>query len=1017
VDPDSVVGTHVRFPSEASSDLDFVTEVTGFDRASGTYTLVDDIPDSVKPDDAYTLSVLTAAVQAFDSKTGTYTLSEVIPDDAVGAGYTMSIVSQEQLVEPENKTFIDETRIGEAKERLVNNWISFPGDSDSGSSFVAFVIDFDPDTGRFTLNSDITIDLGQGDIYVLSTTRDGASGSTAIARAAGIDLGGGDAVVENSGSIDVAATAQARTTVEATRGLAEARADAVAEAVGVRMRDGDDYIHSGNSGSIRAAATVSADSSTNAQSAVALAVGVDAGEGANEVVNEGNIAVAARLLGEAEVLATAPGTVFQVTAGEPVPPSRAEAFGVRTGTGDDTVHNSGSILVTAEVSDAADEAGAEARAVGISTDGGDDVVTNNGLVSALTYTNNVATSGTGIDLGAGDDTLILGADSVVIGTVTLGDDNDFLTLVGTPMVRDASGALIDPQAGAGIDSLVLQGTGAFAGAPDGFEHATKAGTGTYALSGLATLDSLTIEEGMLQLGSDYDFAADGEFSTYIHSDGDHGKLLVNGSATLGGAIDIEKRGDTYISNGTRYSVLETTGSLSNMFADVTLPAPKPLLRYDLEQTVNSVDTVATAESFSLVASNPLYRQIARNLDRIANDATGDLADVLGTMQSLESGFDRAFASASPDSYLVSTQSTVATGLQTTRLLQNHLNSSRMTYRHSLQGQAAASGNVSFAYNNGIGAIGLSSAPVVTGHEDSRFMLAANEYSGTGVSQAIPQVASARGQVWMQGAKADGDYDEVDGYTDFDTDSSIVALGYDFRLNKRLIIGGTLGYAKTDLDMDQAGADGDIKAWSGGAYASWFNDKAYLEGGISCAHQSFDNQRDVVIGSIKRRARSDHDGNVWMGFLGSGYQFGFNGWSLEPYGSLYYFNAQEDSFRETGADSLNQVIDDRDTEALIGEVGANVERLQRLGKGTLDMHASVGLNHDFDIDDARIRYNYTGAPGTIFGIDDRDLESNSTVFGAGISYTSGRSTFSLDYRRQHNDDYDNDAIFAGMVVRF
>jgi outer membrane autotransporter protein len=932
VDADTVIGTSVRFESSNPQVDDFESEVVGFDVDTGVFTLVDALPTDTNnnpllaTNDPYRLSVQTAMVTDFQivtdtagNQTAEFTLDEDVSDVAEGTTYSVSLVSNSQAAG--QRTFVDTTRILESADRFENTWISFAG----RDGFSTFVVRFEEDTGTFVLSEPIPFELSLGDIYEISTTRNGTSGSTAIARAAGIDLGGGNAVVSNSGAIDVNAAAVARAEVEATFGLADASSDAVAEAVGIRTGNGNDTI-------------------TNEEAAT--------------------ISVVAEAMSE-------------------------------TNTGEQST---------------------SATATGIETGAGDDVVTNNGLISALTNTNGVATSDTGIDLGAGDDALTLGPDSEVIGTITLGDDDDYLTLAGSPVVRDASGAAINPQAGAGSDALVLQGAGAFTGTPTGFERATKTETGMYALPGLAPLESLTIDGGVLQLGSDYDFAEDGDFSTYIHSDGDNGRLSIIGNSVLDGTIDVERRGSTYISDGARYSVVQTTGSLDNAFADVTLPAPTPLLRFDLEQTVNSVDTVATAESFSLVASKPLYRQIARNLDHIADDASGDLAVVLGTLQSLESGFDRAFASASPDSHLVTTRSTVDTGLQMTRLLQNHLDSSRATYRRSLQGPAAF-GNVSFAYNNGIGAIGLSSAPAATGGHDPRFMLAANEYSGTGVSQAIPQQGTARGQVWIQGARADGDYDEVDGYTDFDTDSNIVALGYDVRLDERLIVGGTLGYAKTDVDMDKARGESDIKAWSGGAYASWFTDKAYLEGGISYARQSFDNDRKVVVGAIKRTATSDHDGDVWMGFLGSGYQAEFDGWSVEPYGSLYYFNAQEDSFRETGADSMNQKIDDRDTEALVGEVGARVGRQKKLGKGTLDWHASLGLNHDFDIDDARISYSYAGAPGDSFRIDDRDLDNNSAVFGAGVSYTRGSSTISLDYRRQQNDDYDNDAIFAGLVVRF
>jgi len=841
---------------------------------------------------------------------------------------------------------------------------------------------------------------------VVNTSADGdafgdaiaSSRSTANAQAIGIELGSGADHVVNTGTISVRAITQAKAQATATGG------DICIWFFGWWCGGGGDGYGK---------AFVDFD---------VTATGIDAGTGDNTIINAAGAEILVTNRNDdhdsdysAEVISANKG---------PAAPDKAPAEethidistkAIVTGDGNDTVTNNGTIRVEAwQIKDTD-----SITMVGIESGAGNDVVANNGILSVLRKGGSSDVAGVAIKTGEGTDEVRLGDGSVTTGVVNLGAGDDTLVLAGTPVLEDAAGAKLTPLMGTGAAHLVLEGTGQFDNTLPDFNTATKRAAGAYTLPTLNTLEILTIDEGTLELETDYTFHPGGQYATYVHSEGDHGKLLIGGSAMLDGAISVEKRGGTYISNGTRYSLLETIGSLSNTFADVTLPAPRPLLRFGLEQTVNSVDTVATAESFALVANNPLYRQIARNLDSIADDASGDLADVLGTLQSLESGFDEAFASASPDSHQATTQSTVDTGQQMTHLLQNHLGSSRATYRQSLQGQARSFGNVSFAYNNGFGAIDISSEPQFAGYQDSRFMHAAydNYYSDAGVNQAFRVQEAAKGQAWVLGARAEGNYDEVDGYTDFDSDSYIAALGYDFRLSKQVIVGVTLGYAKTDLDMDQAGGEADIQAWSGGAYASWFNNKAYLEGSVSYARQSFDNRRDVVIGATKRTARSDHDGNAWIGYLGSGYQFSFNDWSLEPYGSLYYFYAQEDGFEETGAGSLNQIIDDRDTEALLGELGAKVVRLQQLRNGTLDWHASVALNHDFDIDDARIGYSYAGAPGTTFGINDRDRENNSTVFGAGLSYTTGNSTISLDYRRQNNDDYDNDAISAVIVVRF
>ena len=59
------------------------------------------------------------------------------------------------------------------------------------------------------------------------------------------------------------------------------------------------------------------------------------------------------------------------------------------------------------------------------------------------------------------------------------------------------------------------------------------------MPGLATLDTLTIDEGILQLGSNYDFGTGSEFSTYFHSEGDSGMLSIIGSSVLDGAIDVD----------------------------------------------------------------------------------------------------------------------------------------------------------------------------------------------------------------------------------------------------------------------------------------------------------------------------------------------------------------------------------------------------------------------------------------------------------------------------------------------
>ncbi|MBL8201271.1 MAG: hypothetical protein JNK40_09900 [Chromatiales bacterium] len=820
----------------------------------------------------------------------------------------------------------------------------------------------------------------------------GAASATATATATGIALGAGDDTVRNYGEISVTAAPQAQALVNVTGG------DVCIWFFGWWCGGGGDGIG-------RATATLAAN-----------ATGITAGDGSNVITNDGSIVVVAR-----------PEIRNDPRAGQFVADVRQEnsqvitinfssrAVGIETGAGDDVVENNGSISV--EAWDGV--AGGLVSAAGILTGDGNDIVRNTGSLSALIFQNGVGSAALGIDTGAGNDQLFLGDGSVITGSVSLGDGDDILTLSGTPVIRDAGGALLNADAGAGTDTLVLAGAGSFAGTPLGIERAAKTGPGTYALPSLATVQSLAIEEGTLHLPGSYQFDPDGDFSTRIYADGRNGQLDLDGGAVLAGAIAVERSGARFIADGSRYTLVATGDGVTGSFAAVALPEARPLLSFELEQTASLVDVVANVPSFDSVTANPLYRRVARNLDGLAGRASGGFLDALGSLQSMEGGFDRAFASLSPDANLVTTTSTLAIAQQMTLLLQGHLAASRNLYR-KLPDVQAVSGGMSFDFaSNGTSSFGFSSTPrlVMTsylGDATGTWQLAASADPVASLPASRP---AARSQAWLVGVAAEGDYDAIEGYSAFDTDTGGFQAGYDLRLGERWIAGLSYGRSDTDVDVDSVDGRGSVDSWSGSVYATWFGDGPYLEGGLSWGKQSFDNSRVLVVGEVEGVATSAHDGDTWSAFLSGGVDFALDAWSVEPYVSLYYYHLEEDAFEESGAGSLNQVVAARSTDALRGELGGRLSRLQRLGGSVLDWHASLALNYDFGIDDTTISYTYAGAPGSPFTLDDRDLAPSSTVLGAGVAWRGDRAQLSLDYRGQYNGDYDEQYYGARLSIRF
>lgn len=871
---------------------------------------------------------------------------------------------------------------------------------------------------------------------------------TATASARGIVLGDGDNQV-TSQDIEVRAIASATINVASDGDVfgdstGHASATATATAFGIELGDGQNAAL--NAGTLQVLAQPSAQSltavsagggiciwffgwwcggegnSTATASAtfVATAAGIVAGDGGNSITNDGSILVTAAP--DVVVDARRSGAEYAArTEGDPnagiTVSSQATAIGIQTGAGDDTIINNGEIVVEAmdlatgcAVGSCSIPAGSTdtTSATGISTGDGDDTVINNGLVAARTYDDGTPASAAGIDTGAGDDVLTLGDGSEVIGTVALGEGDDTLTLTGTAQVHDGGGTNFDLPGGNGTDTLVLQGAGAIASVPVGFEIGIKTGGGTHFLPSLATLDSLDIDEGVLALGAGYAFSPDGSFSTYIHSEGDRGLLSVTGGVVADGAIGVERRGDTYISDGTRWSVVGATAGVTGGFDDVTLPESRPLLSFELEQTANTVDVVANAESFASVTGYRLYREVGANLDGIAGGATGDFAQQLSTIQNMSSGFDRAYASLAPDSYEVLTSNTIVVGRETAQLLRQHLSNAR-DVRRGDKSPYAAYQPVQLAFARG-------ELRVV----DASIMwpaLMAQEGATPAASGIVKRGRGPKAQTWTSAFYSTGDYDFDEGFTEYDYDSRGFVIGADYLLGERTVAGFMAAYADTGADEVNVVASADVETWTGGLYASSYWGATYVEAGILYSSQSFDNQRTLLVGTEERTALSDHDGSALLLFAGAGRKFDFGSWLVEPYGTLYWFDIDEDAFQEEGADSLNLQFARKSTEVLLGEVGARFARLKPVRNGAIDWHAVLGYSHDFDLGDGTIAYAYQGEPGSLLQVTDRNVVAGSAVVGAGVAWLRHRSTLAFDYRGQYNSGYKNHMVGLRLSLAF
>jgi uncharacterized protein with beta-barrel porin domain len=603
--------------------------------------------------------------------------------------------------------------------------------------------------------------------------------------------------------------------------------------------------------------------------------------------------------------------------------------------------------------------GGSGTGAGISfMDGANNTLTNRGTVTTISGRDGMAIVGT-----TGNETI--NNYGIVTGSVDLGG--------GLNAFNNQAGSLFN----AGLTINL--------GAGNPFTNA-----GMFSPGNTQNNQTTVLTGNFLQTGS-------GIFRTQINGNGSFDQLRVMGTATLGSTLEVLRGPGPYL-NGTTFNIIEAT-TLQNRFSQEIL-SYAPLLTfstnyfYDPNQP-NLVQIIANAKSFTWVATNRVELTLGQYLDKVMPLAAGDFAQVIGEFQGLPiSQFRAAFASLSPGVYDANTLTTFNITRQYVRTLQQRMRVLRLNMTTlETEPQAQSDKPILLAYNGPNSSLG-------------QFLRRQGE-----VSQ------QRRFGIWLEGFSQFGNQGWVDGFGGFNYSMGGTALGVDYALTERLVVGANFGYSYSRINQDDSFGSGVINSLYGSLYGTYFTESAYLESVLSYGNHGYKNRRRISIGSIQRLAESDHDGNAFSVLAEAGYKFNFEKCAVQPFVSLLYSYLNEGSFRESGANSLNMKVDTRETNSVVSELGLRAARPIKTSKGTLVPEVKAAWQYDFGVDKRTMPISFAGAPVGLT-IDGRNLSKSSAVVGAGLTFTSkGGITASLQYDAELRSGYNAQGVIGQIRFSF
>ena len=325
--------------------------------------------------------------------------------------------------------------------------------------------------------------------------------------------------------------------------------------------------------------------------------------------------------------------------------------------------------------------------------------------------------------------------------------------------------------------------------------------------------------------------------------------------------------------------------------------------------------------------------------------------------------------------------------------QTSANASGQQFNTLLGGQAAGSGQT-FALGGSADRAGLSVEQLAAFYASGRSSAAerlGNDASeqktnDTTVPESIfaadvlideaPETASLGPSVWLSGFGGQSDVDGDGNASGFDSYAWGLAGGLETVLSSGSRVGASIGYSKSNIDLNDRSQDSEINSYHIGAYAS--GGAGRLQNGINWrvaaafAHHDTKSIRNIAIGAVNRTAEADYDARTLSGFGEIRYNHGLDGsfgrTVLSPLARVDVAHTDTDGFTETGAGGLNLTN------------SAQTFRQVWLGAG-------IGLAGDYKIGGFNWRPNWTVAYERNVG--DNRASVSSTLAGSPVSFsTSG-----------------------------
>lgn len=469
-------------------------------------------------------------------------------------------------------------------------------------------------------------------------------------------------------------------------------------------------------------------------------------------------------------------------------------------------------------------------------------------------------------------------------------------LTSTRAVTLAGGGTVDTVGNAVTLAGVIGGTGAFTKTGTGiltlsanntFTGATTIAQGGIALlnsslaattvasgaqlSGNGTIRGNLTNQGLLSPGTspgtvtvngNYVQAATGNYLVEFASASSFDRLIVNGTAQLGGTLTITGIGNYVPAVGQSFTILNATGGVSGTFSAVDSPwiAVSAMRRFNAVYNPNEVTLTYLQRAFASLPGTANQVAVGAAVDSAL--AAGTVPALVSALNSLptDEGVLAALNELSPQRYERWFEQALYTSEATVRTAENRLG---------------------------------------------------------------PRGIQPESGLWFEILQRKNSFDATGDSTAAEATASGIMIGGDTAITPDFQLGALFGYTEEDLDLNQTGTSSGVQRLSLAAYGRYHGSSLVFDAVLGTRYANHDNARTVLIPGYTGPLAGQVDSTDVFASLRVGYPLSYGALRITPYGGAHILRWNADPLNEAGSHQAALRVDEQKATAVSTRLGAHV----------------------------------------------------------------------------------------------